>query len=551
MKKFSRIMVASILCMTTLAGCGKASTSTPVRGESSNVALQEVEPVDISNGPSWQSDTAPIELEWFVAYESPHSFDPKNNTFDQYLTEETGIKIKWSTGNIEKLNMLIATDSLPDIVTYNVISAERLSMENAGLVLPLEPLIEKYAPDMQVVPAMKDWYRNAKDDNWYAYASFFYDVEDTESRGGYLTSHNMNFARRDIMDQLGIKEEDMHTKEGFIDALRKVKESNIEYNGNIVEPLVNMDVIYLAEQFGLDREDKEGNLLNPMRQPEYVEALLFYNQMYKEGLITDEAFTMDQQLLDQKISSGQVFAGISHSSLLKKGDLFFADNNALMGGIGFITGDSNKEPIITPSPTGGWTGTMISKNCKNPARAIQLFSFLSQENISLINAYGGVGAYDIVDGEAIMKEEAKAERDANPSAYTAKTKSPATDYFTDWVTVQRYTPQSIENDFELDTQHYQETYQAGRFYDDKIFTDVRPDAGSELAALQAQIDAYWQQQFPLIVMANTPEQAKALYEEGIKQADDLGMQDLDVFKNERFKKNKEKMNVEFAWPRNQ
>ena len=61
------------------------------------------------------------------------TFDPANNEFDKWCLEETGVTISYSFGNQEKLNVLINTDSLPDIVTYDVVSTERLSMENGGL----------------------------------------------------------------------------------------------------------------------------------------------------------------------------------------------------------------------------------------------------------------------------------------------------------------------------------------------------------------------------------------------------------------------------------
>ena len=37
----------------------------------------------------------------------------------------------------------------------------------------------------------------------------------------------------------------------------------------------------------------------------------------------------------------------------------------------------------------------------------------------------------------------------------------------------------------------------------------------------------------------------------IKDMDKLGMKELDIFRNERFRENKVRMGIEYVWPRNQ
>lgn len=554
---FAVVCIAGLLC-----GCAGTPSSTPSSkaGTSSAVSASTPESEPASSGttlasPSWKTDTSPITLEWFVGYDwASFTFDPANNEFDKWCLEETGVTISYSFGNQEKLNVLINTDSLPDIVTYDVVSTERLSMENGGLLLPLDDLREQYAPDFRVVPAMMDWYRNENDGHWYSYASYFYDVEDTESRGGYLTSHNMNFARKDIMEQLGIKPEDMQTKEGMIAALKKVKDADITYNGVKVEPMHGAGgstTQFYAEQFGLDREDKDGNFLNMYRQPEYLEALLFQNQMYREGLISDEEFTADNVLRKQKVTSGAYFAGTGQADLDGKADLFYSDSEAMMMYVGHIKGDSGKEPIITPSTTGGRTGTEISKNCKDPARAIQLFAFLSQPENAISYYLGGVNCYDLVDGKAVIKPECAQEREADAVAYNNRTRSGIQEYLLDFVDVQIATSQDDMDAMQQDETNGRIKYMDGHYYDDKIFSNVIPEGGSDLAAVSAQIEDYWSQQSAQIIMAPSAEEAEKLYNDAITQMDQMGMKELDEYRNERFQKNKEKMGVKFAWPRNQ
>lgn len=437
MKRIFALLLTAVLVLSLLVGCGSGSSDKP--DDKTSPDQENAEFVYDSSKASWEQDTSPIELEWFVAYDwIDLGFDPDNNEFDKWIYTDTGITIKYTIGSQEKLNVLMATGNLPDIVTYDAVSTERENMENSGMLLPLDDLMEKYAPDMQVSDGMMNWYRNENDGKWYVWVSYFSDLEEYEKEGVSLESHNMNYARKDIMEALNIDPASMTTKEGFIAALQTVKDSGYTYNGQTVIPFIGDEVEYLAEQFGMDREDAEGNLLNAKRQPEYLEALLFLNEIYTKGLSTDEIFTMDTTLRRQLVTSGSVFAGLRQNYLNGKDDLFYTDNNALMMGVGHITGDSGKEAIVSPSTTAGWAATMITTNCKNPQRAISLLSFLTQPDVSLSYYYGGVNGYDIIDGQAVTKPERQEERMADTTAYDAKYKSSIQDCICNYMWVKKY-----------------------------------------------------------------------------------------------------------------
>lgn len=539
MKRTMSLLIVFIMIIS-MAGCGKKEEpADEVSAPESSAASTEM-----SEGPSWSQDTSPVTLEWFVAYDwASNTFDPVNNVTDKYINEKTGVTIKWSYGNLEKLNMLITTDSLPDIVTYDMVSSERLTMENSGLLQPMDDLMEQYAPDMIVPQEMMDWYRNEKDGHWYAFASYYGDT----SGGDYqFATNNQFYARSDIMEQLGITREDMNTKEGFIQALKKVKDAGIEYNGIRVEPFIGENVTFVAEQFGAAREDSDGNMVNIMRQPEYLEALLFFNRLYKEGLMSDEVFTMDEQLRRQKVASGAVFCGLDWTYLDGLEDLYYADNNALMKHIGTIQGDGGKEPVLSPSSTGGWTGTMISENCEHPERAIRLFALLTQDEMNLAYNYGGIGGYDIVDDTAQIKPEILAEREKDPEAYNNKYITDA-EYLVNWEIIDKYASKDNLSTFQID-QIETNAENAGLCFNDKPFFNVAPEGGSDLAAKQAQIDQYWKQQYPQIVMAPDAEKAAELFSQTMEQMDAMGMVELDAYKNERFQANKEKLGMILALP---
>lgn len=502
---------------------------------------------------SWTKNRQePVSLDWFIAFDwYSGTFNPDVNLFDKDLRDATGITLNVSSGNVEKLNTLIASDSLPDIVTCRVRSAERLNMENNGLLAPLNELRDQYAPDFKPVPSMEEWYKN-KDGNWYVFASYYFDLDNVKERNGILPSHIMNFARFDIMNQLGITAEDMQTKDGFVDALKKVKEANLDYNGTPIIPFMGNDVDALAEQFGLDREDENGDYLEPIKQKEYLEALLFLNRLYREGLMTEEVFTSDRNLVDQIVSSGQLFAGMPAYYVGKRGALWTIDKEALMGGIGLLKGDEGKtDYTLTPLPTGGWTATAISNNCKHKDRAIQLFSYMSQPDASLsFNGGAGWQGYEIKDHKMVIKDERKEELKKDPDGFALKYQGTGMDFFADQVYSSSY-PSTDTDEFKEDTDKYYREWQENHLFDDKIFSDVQPDPGTDMAILAKKIEDYYAPVKSQIILASSEEEAIQLYEQAIAEMDAIGFEELIKFKNEKFHQNKERFGLKYAWPKNQ
>ena len=115
---------------------------------------------------------------------------------------------------------------------------------------------------------------------------------------GFYETHNQNYVREDILSEIGMSIDDLQTKEGFLNALRAVKEKNIQYNGQNVVPYMVLfsDIadIQIAQQLGASEEDAQGNFQSLYTTPEYREAMLLFNQMYREGLLTDDSFTVDK-----------------------------------------------------------------------------------------------------------------------------------------------------------------------------------------------------------------------------------------------------------------
>lgn len=557
-KKLWNAVMAGMLCVSMLAGCGAKTENAPSEPAASEAAQTEEQESAEKTGeesaeaavetPSWKKDSSPITIDWFVAYDwYGKVFDPVNNLADKKLQTETGITINVITGDTDKLNALIVSGELPDVVTFDAVASQRLQMEDSGLVLDLEELSEKYAPDLNVPQSQKDWYRN-DDGKWYSLVSFYYGPERcTDEFGGFLVTHNSNFVRMDLLEQIGMSMEDLKTKEGFYEALKKVKDEKLQYDGMDVIPLTGVYAINMAQQFGVQLEDKEGDLQDIKLQPEYLEALKFYNRLYREGLITTDEFTQDQTQRDQKVASGQVFMAQGWMTVKQpRSALYSSDPNAKMLYCGSITtGDSGNQHYLSSINAAGWTTTMITKSAEHPDRIISLLSYLTQEEAALDEEYG-CGCYDIVDGKAIRKEEAVKEYEDDYNAAYNKYNMNLS-FAMDYTIIQKYENLNVENELEKDRINMERDKDA-QLYDDKCFSDINPMAGTDLAAIKASIDEYWKSAEPQMIMASSEEECEMLYQQAIDQIKSMGFDQLYEFQNEKFHKNKQKLGIDFAWP---
>lgn len=568
-KKMMALLLTVSMAATLIAGCGSSGTTDTAAdtGTADTAAAESAAPESEapseevsaaaeeadSGTPSWKADTSDCTITWFFAYDwYGKQFDEVNNAFDKKLYEETGVKLEIQTGDTDKLNMLIQTGKLPDVVTLDANSTQRKLLETSGMVQPLDTLRDEYAPDLVVPQSMIDWY-TADDGHWYSIASYYYGNDNIVYNNGYFETHNQNYVRDDIMQQIGKSYDDLRTKEGFLDALRAVKEQNIQYNGQPVIPYMALfaeeSAEHVAQQLGASEEDADGNFQSIYTTPQFREAMLLFNQMYREGLLTDASFTVDKTQLQQEVAAGRVFATTTKTNAsVPRDSLYAADNNAKMLYAGQFTGDTNDQIMVPAKTNMGWTATLINKDAKNPDRIIQLFAYLNTKEASLDNQWG-VGGWTLGDDGLVVRDpELMALQESNPSEFSAKY-SGDMGWTSDYTIIQGTYP--IDESVWSDDVYLQTHDDRIIIYDDKCFGDVAPEAGSDEAAIQARIKEYKTQALGKIITAPTAEQCEAELDAALEEMENLGLSKLIAYQNELFQKNKEKMGIKFAFPGNE
>ncbi|MFY9177103.1 MAG: extracellular solute-binding protein [Caldicoprobacterales bacterium] len=504
----------------------------------------------------WMKDTSPVTLTWFVNQDYyTKQWDVDNCLLDKYITEQTGVTVEINSGTNEKLNAIIASGTLPDVITAEYSLSQVQELQEAGLIWAIDDLIEEYNPSFVVPESMKRWHGNENDGKLYGIVSYFYADEHMQD-GPMLEVHNELKARKDIMDQLDIKPDDFLTKEGTLEALRKVRDAKVTYNGFDVVPAY-FQYNHIVEFFAAPKEDKDGNYLDAFHQPEALEAAKFLNQLYRENLMPEDVLTMNTQMLRERIARGEVFSFTGHlydstDSLMNA--LYNIDKTAYNVHVGPLHNDNNDDPVLGVSPLAGWTISMITKQTEHPDRAIYLFDFLySGDDIHITTWYGPEGeAWEWEDESKTkykMTDQYLADFEEDPSAAAAKYTNGGFEWLANWIPIRKGMPVPTET-------HLKAGYDSDMYFSqwglyDLPFTGINPQGGTDLAGVAARVDEIQLEYVAKMVTASSEEEVEAFFNEMIQKKKEVGYDELHNYRNEQFQKNKEKLGLDFAWPSNQ
>lgn len=556
--KWLSLTLAIVLFAVVLSAC--AQTDRQPAQTTTTPPADPTDPGDMS-GPSWTWDTSPVELSLYM-HESWYTkqWNPDENIRDAAIFEATGVNldIQVPTGDAaERLNTMIAGKALPDIIILGWWFDQVRQMQTAGLVHNLNTLIDEYAPDFrQIIPeSMIKWYTH-EDENWYAFPNFFWAEEHMTDRVPLQTNAGM-YARQDIMNELGISPEDFNTQDGMVEALSKVRDARLEFDGFPVRPLalgpqVIGDLGWVwTSFFAVPREDSEGNIVDMRRQPEYLELMKFLNRLYREGLMYDENFVDQRQQITERKAVGEIFAFVGNTADYVSAirDVYNIDPQAQFVPVGPVRRKDGAEPILVSSGTAGWQVNLVSANTEHPDRAIRLLHYLYSEEGQMVTSFGVEGVtYTIDENGHVQWTDYFLEQREQDEDRTARIYGDGGGLW--WVHNPLFAraieppPATVPDQLHRDIWNY-----FGQWvYQDLAFTNIDPPGGTDEQAMNAEIGTYWATQVPMMIMAASPEDVERIWLEALNHIDTLGAQQVIGVINERFNANKDRLGIEHAWP---
>ena len=358
----------------------------------------------------------PITFDWYVNY-SWFVTGWGENLVSRTITEETGVSVNFITpmGNEEnKLNSLIDSDSLPDLITLGWWEPQLSDFIEKDMVYPLNELADKYDPMFYEVTneVTRNWY-TLSDGNIYGYPNSSVTPKDLDEYGN-LGSNQTFLVRKDLYEAIGSP--DMTTIDGFYNAIVMVKEMFPEVDGKELIPIGahefnedgNVSFDQYIQNFLAVPYEKNGKKYDRNTDPEYLEWLKMFRRLAEEGYLADDIFIDQRTQTSEKVEEGRYFCMMyQRTDIADQEKIRYAkDPDSVYIAVDGPKNKNGDDPVLTVNSVSGWTLTLISKNCKDPERAIKFIDYLMSEHGQMLTYLGVEGVtFDYVDGKPVLKED--------------------------------------------------------------------------------------------------------------------------------------------------
>lgn len=336
---------------------------------------------DAASGDIYEFGSEELELTMFGNYDWYSMPAWGDDIASEWMKENKKINITSvdSGGEAQqKLSAMIVGNDFPDFIWTDK-GADVEKLREAGKLVPLDDFIDKY-------PNLKQWLSEdamnmlrSEDGKLYQFPNWY--NSEPFGNAGYVVN-------KKIWTELG--EPEINTPDDLYDFLVKVKENYpdvIPYETHVEAQ--GVDLLYSAFAEGHSPADKrikavpDGDKLTPLFSNDaYIESLQFANKLFREGLMTQDAYTQDLEQVEEKILNGKVavyasaspteFATDGHYRLLKD------DPDAGYIMIHPIAKEGLDRSKIHPGSYEmlGWNVAVIPVNEEDPDRPEKVFAFL-------------------------------------------------------------------------------------------------------------------------------------------------------------------------------
>ncbi|WP_145414209.1 extracellular solute-binding protein [Paenibacillus xylanexedens] len=388
--------VALLTAVLMITGCSSSSDGS---SEANWVSIENRYTVDPEK-PAWQLDKKEevTDLTWYVNADWWNT-DFGKDIVTKKIKEDLNINIKFITGDDTKLNTFFAGGDMPDLLTVFDSNSQVVSKASTWAI-PLNDLAEKYDPYFNKVAAADTlkWFQQA-DGKTYGYPNYSNTQADYDS--GNIPAKTAFIIRKDVYEALGSPV--MGTPKQFQSVMKQIKEkfpSLIPFGFNAIGGGTGSLGDALQDFIGVPLETENGEFYDRNLDEDYLTWLKTLNAVYRDGNISDDSFADDGTAFEEKVKSGKYAAMLLDGTPQQGGNLqiYMSDNE----GKEYIAIDGPQStkgnaPTLNQSGITGWMINFISKDAKDPAKAMQIFTYLLSEEGQMLMNYG-------VEGETFKKK---------------------------------------------------------------------------------------------------------------------------------------------------
>ncbi len=362
LKRTIAAFLAAALSCAMLTGCGgkpttASSAPTDAQSASATSGTEELEPVELI----WNLVGTPQEDQDTVFAEVNKVLKEKLNTTVQFNI------IDWGAYD-EKMKMSIATNEPFDLCFTSDWTNPYGPAAQKGAYYPLDELLEKYAPDiMAQVPAS---YWDATKVNGEIFGVVNYQVT-ARIRGTSFP--------KDVVDEVGYDVSQIHQYADLTDYFAAVKEKKPDmtpYLGivsatempELFTDETGYSISYLQGPLAV-RQDDSAKTFNAVESPEFMEFCKMTRDWYENGYVRKDVASIKDMQAEAKTHKYAAFnTGAGPGS---------TEVESAIAGFPIVQAQTVPAYISTGSIQAALTS--ISRNSKNPERAMMVLNLLFQD----------------------------------------------------------------------------------------------------------------------------------------------------------------------------
>ncbi len=448
---------------------------------------------------------------------------------------------------VQKLNSMIASTNLPDVIHLNRGPDVQRLIEAEQLV-PLDDYIEKY-------PNIKKWVGDqtlnmlrSEDGHIYQIPNWY--STQPRGNGGWMIN-------KQIYSELGSPK--LETYADLYAYLQQVKEKypdvvplEVGEGGQGIEMMYTGFGEDLSRTFIGNRAYPDGDKLKSIfEDPTFKETMIYANKLFKEKLITQDAMTQTMDQVKEKINTGKVAVVFTASTA----DLGRVGNNSLKAedpeaGYDMIwpihkEGVDKNKVWIDDYVTLGWNVNVITKNADNPEAIFAYFDWVVGEEGQKVLFFGPKGLYwDEVDANGYPVPNEKYLTDSAEVRGDTMIKFEKFNWAGNTVFIDNakseieYMRPKEERDWTTVAQN-EITWKTAK--DVTEFTNLSPLPESEEGIIAQRITDIFDETFAKILFAKGEAEVSDLIEQAGKDAKDVGQDKLLKFQTKKWHENLDKI----------